>query len=145
MRRAPLADPVLTRPRRLPNPVFARSVVEGTTDRANTQGAVGLLATTVTSGGSTTGSSPGSTPVRDARYSATGPDPAPACDSPHAWPTTSAKATLTSPPPAPTSTHFHPSRKPRRSRAVANGRRYTSLRRPSSITDETLGVYDRRS
>src|ERR1019366_5808813 len=34
--------------------------------------------TTVTSGGSTIGSSPGSTPVRDSRYSLTGPGPTPA-------------------------------------------------------------------
>src|SRR4051794_37446980 len=53
-------------------------------------------------------------------------------------PTTSARATLTSPPPAPTSTHRHPSRRPSRSSAVISGRRYTSLRRPSSIMVATL-------
>src|SRR5207248_4518123 len=52
------------------------------------------------------------------------------------WPTTSARATLTSPPPAPTSTQRQPSRSPSRSRAVASGRRYTSLRSPSSITKQ---------
>src|SRR5439155_17134502 len=56
-------------------------------------------------------------------------------------PTTSASATLTSPPPAPTSTHRQPSRSPSRSSAVASGRRYTSLRRPSSIiASEATGV-----